>query len=334
MVNTQVRLAARPVGLPGDGDWTVTEERLPALETGQVLVRTLYVSIDPAMRGWMRGTPSYLPPLGLGDVMRAWTIGMVEDSRNTLFAEGEIVTGMLGVQRYAVTDGRGVTKIDPAEGPVSAHLGVLGVPGLSAYIGMLDIGRPREGETVVVSAAAGAVGNVAGQLARIHGCRVIGVVGGQEKCRHVVEDLGFDAAVDRRTEDVAEALRRHAPQGVDVYFDNVGGEVLDAAVRSLARGGRVVLCGAVSQYNSENGVGGLPGYISLLINRARMEGFLVFDHADRYPEARARLREWVKEGSLKVVEDVVPGRVVDFPRLLLRQFDGGNTGKLLLRVED
>jgi NADPH-dependent curcumin reductase len=331
-VNAQWRLAARPVGLPKPSDWEYVEEPAPTAGEGQFLVKLEYLSLDPAMRGWMNEARSYVPPVGIGEVMRAGGIGRVIDSGHPDFAAGELVSGMFGVQRYAVSDGRGVTKVDTSLAPAPVHLGVLGMTGLTAYFGLLDIGRPEPGQTVVVSGAAGAVGSVAGQIARIEGCRVVGIAGGPQKCEWLVEELGFDAAIDYKRGDVRSGLREHAPDGVDVFFDNVGGEILDEVLRRLARGARIVICGAVSQYNAEQPPRGPANYMQLLVARASMTGFLVFDYASRYPEGLAQLAEWLRGGELHSREDVVRGDVDQFPEVFLRLFRGENTGKLILQL--
>jgi NADPH-dependent curcumin reductase CurA len=329
--NHAFRLARRPVGLPSPDTWSYTEEPVPTPAEGQMLVRVLYVSVDPAMRGWMNDARSYLPPIGLGEVMRAVAVGRVVTSRHPGFRPGDHVSGAFGVQEYALSDGAGVRRVDLTLAPLPTHLNALGMVGMTAYWGLLDVGQPRAGETVVVSAAAGAVGQLVGQIARIHGCRVIGIAGGPEKCQHIVGQLGFDAAIDYRAEDVAAALRRHCPDRIHVYFDNVGGEILDAALTRLARGARVVICGAVSQYNRTDGMRGPANYMALLVDRARMQGFLVFDYADRYPEAMADIAGWLRAGSLRSHEDIVDG-LQSFPDALLRLFRGQNLGKLMIRV--
>ncbi|HXV93458.1 MAG TPA: NADP-dependent oxidoreductase [Pseudonocardia sp.] len=331
--NTRIRLAARPTGLPGPEVWERDVEPVPEPGEGRFLVRIRYVSLDPAMRGWMNEGRSYVPPVGIGEVMRAMAGGEVVASRHPGFAVGTLVTGLFGVQEYALSDGSGVTVADPAVGDLADYLGVLGMTGMTAYFGLFDVGALREGETVVVSAAAGAVGSVVGQLARIRGCRVVGIAGGPEKTRWLVDELGFDAAIDYRHQDVRRELRLHAPDGVDVYFDNVGGEILDAVLTRLRRGARVVICGAISQYNAEGPPTGPANYLSLLVNRARMEGFVVFDFADRYAEAAKEMGAWLREGRLHSRTDVVRGTIDDFPDTLLRLFRGENTGKLLLRID-
>ncbi len=327
----QVRLAERPTGLPGPGTWEITDSEVPAPGEGEVVVRVRLLSVDPAMRGMLRDRRSYAPPVAVGEVMRAEGVGDVVASRVAGLPVGTTVTGRFGVQEHAVAAGGDVRPVDVDAFAAEAWLGVLGMTGMTAYFGLLEVGALRTGETVVVSGAAGAVGSVAGQIAKLRGCRVIGIAGGGEKCRWLEEELGFDAAIDYREADVAAALAEHAPDGIDVYFDNVGGDVLDAALTRLARGARVVLCGAISQYN-EDRMRGPANYMSLLVTRSRMEGFLVFDYADRYPEAVAALGGWLADGSLTARETVVDGSIEDFGATLLRLFRGENTGKLLLRV--
>ena len=330
--NHQVRLAARPSGLPRETDWSHTEEAVPAPGPGQFTVAVSHISVDPAMRGWMNAGASYVPPVEIGAVMRAGGVGTVTASEHPGFAAGDAVYGVFGVQEHAVSDGRGVIKIDTSLAGPSVYLGALGMTGLTAYFGLLDTGRLKEGDTVVVSGAAGAVGSIAGQIARIKGARVIGIAGGPEKCRTLTEEFGFDAAIDYRAGNVRKALREHAPRGVDVYFDNVGGEILDAVLTCLARGARVVICGAISQYN-ETQVRGPANYMMLLVTRSSMEGMLVFDYADRYPEAMAELAGWLRDGKLASREHVVHGSVNDFPQALLMLFDGVNTGKMVLALD-
>ncbi len=331
--NHLFRLAARPVGLPKPGDWLYAEESVPAPGDGEVLIKTLYLSLDPAMRGWMNDARSYIAPVGIGDVMRALGAGVVVASNHPGFEPGEHVTGLLGVQEYAVVHGGTVFKVDPGLAPLPVYLGTLGMPGMTAYFGLLDIGRPAEGETVLVSGAAGAVGGIVGQIAKLKGARAVGIAGGAEKCRHLVEDLGFDAAIDYKGADVKAGIKQHCPQGIDVYFDNVGGEILDAALTRLARNARVVICGAVSQYNATDAVTGPSNYLSLLVNRASMTGFVVFDYADRYAEGAREMAGWLAAGKLRSREDVAEG-LENFPDALLRLFRGENTGKLVLKVAD
>jgi NADPH-dependent curcumin reductase len=330
--NQQIRLAARPVGMPKPSDWTFTTESIAEPGSGQVLVKILYVSVDPAMRGWMNEGKSYIPPVGLGEVMRAGTAGKVIASNHPDFAVGDEVIGNLGVQEYALSDGKGLTQVDTSLASLPAYLGTLGMPGLTAYFGLLDTGQPKEGETVLVSGAAGAVGSVVGQIAKIKGCRAVGIAGGEEKCRYVVEELGFDACVDYKKGRLYQDLKEVCPQGIDVYFDNVGGEILDTALTQINRKARIVICGAISQYNTTTQVKGPANYLSLLVNRARMEGIVVFDNVPRYADASRQLAQWLREGRLHHREDIVDGGLQAFPETLLKLFKGENFGKLILGI--
>ncbi|MEO8813858.1 MAG: NADP-dependent oxidoreductase [Mycobacterium sp.] len=333
LVNTVCRLAARPTGLPMPSDWDVVDEPAGNPAEGEFLVRVEYLSIDPAMRTWMNAGRSYVPPVEIGEVMRAGGIGRVIDSRHPDFAVGDEVFGTFGVQRYALSDGGGVTAVDTTLAPAPVHLGALGISGLTAYFGLLEVGRPQPGQTVVVSAAAGSVGSIAGQIARINGCRTIGIAGGEEKCRWLVEELGFDAAIDYKAGELRAQLKTHAPNGIDVFFDNVGGEALEAALARLARGARVVLCGAVSQYNAAGELRGPANYMQLLVARASMTGFVIFDYADRYAEGVAQLTNWLHSGELRSREQIIHGVVGDFPEVLLALFHGQNAGKLVLALD-
>jgi NADPH-dependent curcumin reductase len=326
-------LAARPVGMPKASDWKYTEEPVGEPAEGQVLIKILYVSLDPAMRGWINEGKSYIPPVGIGEVMRAGAAGRVVASKNNKFAVGDYVVGAFGVQEYAISDGAGATKVDTRIAPLPVYLGTLGMSGMTAYFGLLEVGKPKPGETIVVSAAAGAVGSVVGQIGKIKGCRVVGIAGGPEKCQYVVKELGFDAAVDYKQEDVYSALRTHCPTGVDIYFDNVGGDILDIVLSQLSRGARVPLCGAISQYNHPESIQGPKNYLSLLINRAVLQGFIVFDFADHYVEAATQMAGWLLGGKLKSREDIVDG-LQTFPDTFLKLFRGENFGKLLIKVAD
>ena len=335
-VNQQIRLAARPVGLPKDSDWKFTTEPVALPGDGGVLVRTLSLSLDPAMRGWMNEGKSYIPPVGIGEVMRAGGIGVVVASKNPAFAVGDRVSAGLGVQAYCLIPAgeikrSGIVKIDPRLGTDTQWLNVLGMPGMTGYFGLMDVGQPKAGETVVVSGAAGAVGQTVGQLAKIKGCRVVGIAGGPDKCRWVVDELGFDACIDYKSGNVRDGLKQHCPNGVDIYFDNVGGEILDHVLARINRKARIIICGAISQYNNTTPVQGPKNYLSLLVNRARMEGIVVFDYADRYPVAVAEMAGYLKDGRMKSKEDVVEG-LSNFPATLLKLFNGQNFGKLVLQV--
>lgn len=330
LTNLQCRLAARPVGLPKPADWHLVDEPAPEPADGQFLVAVEYLSVDPAMRSWMNAGRSYVPPVEIGEVMRAGGIGRVIESRHPGHPVGQHLYGTFGVQRYALSDGVDVTEVDTTMAPAPAHLSVLGIGGLTAYFGVLDVGRPQPGQTVVVSGAAGSVGSIAGQIARIVGCRAVGIAGGMDKCRWLVDELGFDGAIDYKGGDVRQGLRDHAPDGIDVFFDNVGGKILEEALRRLARGARVVLSGAVSQYNTSEAPWGPSNYMQLLVARASMTGFVVFDYADRYAEGLAQLAKWRQTGELRSREDVVHADVDHFPDVLLRLFEGANTGKLMM----
>jgi NADPH-dependent curcumin reductase CurA len=331
VVNHQFRLASRPDGMVGREHFDYVEEPVSELEEGQVLVEILYISLDPAMRGWMAEGRSYIPPVEIGETMRAGTVGRVVEAKGQRLAVGDHVSGWLGVQRYAVCDENAVFEVDTDKAELPKYLGALGMPGMTAYFGLLDVGAAKEGETVVVSGAAGAVGSVVGQVAKIKGCRVVGIAGGPEKCGWLVEELGFDAAIDYKSEDVGAALRKHCPEGIDVYFDNVGGDILDAALARLARGARVVICGAISQYNKMSAMSGPSNYMSLLVNRARMQGFVVMDYMSRYPEALQEMAGWIADGRLIAREEVAEG-LESFPEALQKLFKGENLGKLVLKV--
>jgi NADPH-dependent curcumin reductase len=347
-VNRQVRLASRPVGLPSDANWQLTEEPVAEPAPGGVLVQVLALSLDPAMRGWMNEGKSYIRPVEIGEVMRAGGIGRVVASRTPAFATGDLVAGTFGVQEYWSASSEqlpksGLYKIDARLGSTTQWLNVLGMPGMTAYFGLLDVGQPKTGETVVVSGAAGAVGQTVGQLAKLKGCRVVGIAGGAAKCEWVVNELGLDACIDykaaapagvERWDAVREGLKQHCPSGVDVYFDNVGVPILDAVLARINRKARIVICGAIAQYNATGGVQGPKNYLSLLVNRARMEGMVVFDYADRYPQAITELAGYLKDGRIKSKEDVVRGGVQAFPATLLKLFSGENFGKLVLQVAD
>jgi NADPH-dependent curcumin reductase len=332
-MSRQVRLAARPVGTVNDSDFDIVDVPVPEPNDGQIVVEVTHISLDPAMRGWMNAGRSYVPPIEIGEVIRALALGRVTASRNDRFAVGDVVRGIFGVTEHALSNGDGVDTITPAAGAsLAAYLGVLGMTGLTAYFGLLDVGRLADGETVLVSGAAGAVGTAVGQIAKIKGARVVGVAGGAEKCRMLVDDLRFDAAVDYKQGDLLGQLRRHTPDYVDVFFDNVGGDVLNQGLTRLGRGARVVLCGAISQYNNAEAMTGPSNYMALLVSRASMIGFLVFDYASRFAEATAEMSDWVKGGQLKSVEDTTPGDIGSFPTVFERLFSGQNTGKLVLEL--
>jgi len=333
MKNQQWKLKARPTGMVSRENFDFVEAAAPSINDGEALVEVQYVSLDPAMRGWLNEGKSYVPPVGIGEVMRAIGVGKVVEApkNDPALKVGDFVVGMTGIQLLSSAPAKAWTKIDPSLMALPRWLGILGMPGMTAYFGLLDIGGPiKAGETLVVSAASGAVGAVVGQIGKIHGMRVVGIAGGGDKCRYIVDELGFDAAIDYKHDDVRAKMREACPQGIDVYFDNVGGEILDLALASLRKKARVVICGAISQYNSPSFVGP-KNYMSLLVNRARMEGFVVFDYAPRYAEAAMAIAKWHKEGKLKAREDIVDG-IAQFPEALQKLFRGENFGKLVLKL--
>jgi NADPH-dependent curcumin reductase CurA len=333
-VNRQWRLAARPVGLIKESDFEWHEEPMPALSEGKILVRNIYLSLDPANRGWVREGKSYIPAVAIGEVMRGITIGIVEQSRHADFRPGDIVQGMLGWQEYAVTDGVGMTRLPSEPGlPLTAFLGLFGIIGPTAYFGLLDIGKPKASETLVVSAAAGSVGSLVGQIGKIKGCRVVGIAGTNEKCHWITEELGFDAAINYKTEPVSESLKAHCPDGVDVYFDNVGGEILDMILNQINVRARIVICGTISQANATELVPGPYNFRNILTQRARVEGFIVLDYVDRFQEAIEHLRRWLAQGKIQYRVDLVDG-LENATSAINKLFDGSNKGKLIIKVSE
>ncbi|MNS15865.1 putative NADP-dependent oxidoreductase YfmJ [compost metagenome] len=329
--NRQFLLAKRPVGAATRETFTYQEVPVGEPAAGQILVENQYLSLDPAMRGWMNEGKSYIPPVGLGEVMRALGVGKVIASNNPGFAVGDYVNGALGVQDFFLGEPRGFYKVDPKLAPLPRYLSALGMTGMTAYFALLDVGAPKAGDTVVLSGAAGAVGSIAGQIAKIKGCRVVGIAGGADKCKFLIDELGFDGAIDYKSEDVLAGLKRECPKGVDVYFDNVGGDILDAVLSRLNMKARVVICGAISQYNNKEAVKGPANYLSLLVNRARMEGFVVMDYASQFAAAGQEMAGWMAKGQLKSKEDIVEG-LETFPETLMKLFSGENFGKLVLKV--
>jgi NADPH-dependent curcumin reductase CurA len=317
-INRLFRLAARPAGLAKRSDWTYEEMPAATPQDGELLVAIRYISLDPAMRGWMNEGKSYIKPVAIGEVMRAGTVGEVVASKHSGFAVGEFVSGTQGVQSFAISDGRGLIKVDPKLAPLPKYLNTLGMPGMTGYFGLLDVGQPKAGETV-------------GQIAKIKGCKVVGIAGGKEKCDYAVQELGYDACIDYKRGPIFPGLAQHCAEGIDVYFDNVGGDILDAVLTRIRLKARIVICGAISQYNNTTPIAGPKNYLSLLVNRARMEGIVVFDWAPRYAEAAREMAGWMAEGKLKSKEDIVKG-IETFPETLLKLFSGENFGKLILEV--
>jgi len=329
--NKTVRLNERPNGLPEKKTWTFNEENFDLeLEENQFIIKNEFISLDPAMRGWLNDTRSYIKPVQIGDVMRAGTIGKIIKSNNTYFNEGDYVSGWGGVQDYTITNGENYQKINDDKVAKESYLGVLGMPGFTAYFGILREGQIKEGETVVVSAAAGAVGSVVGQIAKIKGCKVIGIAGGEKKCKYVIEDLKFDHCLDYKSENFFSELKDKCQDGVDVYFDNVGGDLLNHMLVFISKGARIVICGAISQYNSQKVIGP-SNYLSLLVNRASMKGMVVFDYAIDYGLAQKEMREWIVDGKLKSNEDIYEG-IENFHEIFLKLFNGEKKGKLILKL--
>ena len=335
--NRQIQLAAHPNGFPTDTNFQMVEGPVPSPAAGQMLCQTVYRSLDPYMRGRMNAGASYAKGVAVGEVMTAGTVSRVVESKLEGYAAGDLVLNGNGWQDYALSDGSGVRRLDPAEAPISTAVGVLGMPGHTAYVGLLDIGKPKAGETVVVSAASGAVGSVVGQIARIKGCRVVGVAGAKEKCDYVVDELGFDACVSHKSDELTAHLKTACPDGIDVYFENVGGKVFDAVLPLLNPFARVPICGRIASYNLTGPPPGpdqtakLMGLV--LVRRLMIRGFIVFDHAERIPDFLRDVSAWIRSGELKYREDVVEGlenAVSAFQGLL----QGRNFGKLLVRVSD
>ncbi len=332
-INRQFRLAARPKGMVKESDLSYGESPVPIAGPGEVLIRTRYVSLDPSMRGQMENRADYVAPLQIGDVMRAGAAGEVIESNNPRFPIGTLVSGSFGMQDWCVSDGNNIPlrTFPPDIDPVTA-LGVLGGTGMTAYFGLLEIGQPRVGDVVVLSGAAGATGSIAGQIAKLKGCFVIGIAGSAEKCRWLIDDLGFDAAINYKAQNVGEELDRLCPNGINIYFDNVGGEILDTCLARIAMNARVVICGGISRYNTTGPIPGPRNYFNLVYRRARMEGFIVIDYARRFGEASREMKEWIDAGLIKHQATVVDG-LRNLPKTLVQLFEGVNTGKLMVRVD-
>ncbi len=331
MIRKSITLAKRPVGLPTDDVWALREDAVPTLDDGEILVGVEHISLDPAMRGWINEGKSYIDPVNIGDIMRAGGVGHVLASHNPKFNIGDAVYGTFGVTTHWAGKPNDVMKIDESLAPLPRYLGGLGMPGMTAYFGILDVGVYKPGDVVVVSGASGAVGAIVGQIAKLNGSRVIGIAGGKEKCDYCVHELGFDACIDYKSDNIHAKLKEYCPEGMDIYFDNVGGDILEACLGRLKKHARIVICGAISQYNDMQSVKGPRNYMNLLINRARMEGMVVFDYADRYAESQANLAKWMNEGKIKFKEDIREG-IENFPATLRMLFTGENFGKLVLKL--
>jgi len=332
MENRKVVLNKRPQGLPESSTWNTITEQITAPDDGEILVKNEYISIDPAMRGWLEFGTTYIEQIQVGDVMNAGTVGVVVESNNHPdFAEGDIVTGWGNVQTYYKTKGKGCYKVDTTIAPMQKYLGILGNPGMTAYFGILDVGKIKSGDIVLISGAEGAVGSVAGQIAKAKGCTVIGIAGGQKKCDYVTNVLGFDACIDYKNDDVDTALRSAAPKGIDVYFDNVGGDILDIALSQIRRNARIVICGAISQVNNLKDIQGPQNYFSLIGNSANMQGFVVFDYVSRFAMAAQEIAKLIESGQIKSEETIVNG-IENFNDAFLKLFSGDKRGKLLLKI--
>lgn len=334
LINRQFLLAARPKGMVKESDFEYTETPVRALKNGEVLIKTTYLSLDPSMRGQMENRADYVAPLQIGDVMRAGGTGVVVSSKHADAPEGTPVQGTFGMQTYCVSDGKNAPyrAFSPDTDPRLA-LGALGGTGMTAYFGLLDLGEPKPGDVVVISGAAGATGSVAGQIAKIKGCTVYGMAGSAEKCAWLTDELGFDDAINYKTQDVAAELDRLCPNGMNIYFDNVGGEILDICLARIAMNARIVICGGISRYNAEGPIPGPRNYFNLVFRRARMEGFIVLDYAARFPEAVAEMQGWIDAGQLKQSETVIEG-FENLPKALIQLFEGANTGKMMVHIED
>ena len=332
MINKKMILINRPTGIPEKNTWSFEEELISDIKDGQILIKHQYISLDPAMRGWMNNSKSYIPPVEIGTVMRAGTVGeVIQVNNNTNFKVGDFVSGWGGVQEYSISDGKNYSIIKDKNNPIYRYLGALGMPGMTAYFGIINEGKIKSGDIVLVSAAAGAVGSLVGQIAKIKGCKVIGIAGGNEKCKYVKDQLGFDEVIDYKNDNIYSALKKYCPEGIDVYFDNVGGEILDAALAKLKMNARIVICGAISQYNNTSRTKGPSNYLSLLVNRATMSGMVVFDYKNDYPMAINQISEWFSEGKLKSNESIFQG-IDNFYEVFLKLFNGNKRGKLILKI--
>ena len=332
MINKKMILINRPTGIPEKNTWSFEEELISDIKDGQILIKHQYISLDPAMRGWMNNSKSYIPPVEIGTVMRAGTVGeVIKVKNNTNFKVGDFVSGWGGVQEYSISDGKNYNIIKDKNNPIHRYLGALGMPGMTAYFGIINEGKIKSGDIVLVSAAAGAVGSLVGQIAKIKGCKVIGIAGGNKKCKYVKEELGFDEVIDYKNDNIYSALKKYCPDGIDVYFDNVGGEILEAALAKLRMNSKVVICGAISQYNNKSKMKGPSNYLSLLVNRATMKGMVVFDYKNDYPMAIKQISEWFEQGKLKSNESIFEG-IDNFYEIFLKLFNGNKRGKLILKI--
>jgi NADPH-dependent curcumin reductase CurA len=333
MANKQIILKKRPIGLPKEDTWQLITKEIPELKDGEFLIQCEYISLDPAMRGWLNDARSYIEPVQINAVMRAGGVGKIIDSKNDTFKIDDFVYGQTGVQQFVISNGQGYHKVDPNLAPLPMYTGTLGMTGMTAYFGILEVGELKEGDAVLVSGAAGAVGSVVGQIAKIKNCKVVGIAGGKQKCDYLINELGFDAAIDYKNDDINAKIKEYFPKGIDVYFDNIGGDLLEAALGRLALHARIVICGAISQYNNTTAVKGPSNYLSLLVSRASMKGMVVFDYAKDYQKAAIQLGTWIAQGKLKSKEDIYDG-IENFHETFLKLFSGEKLGKLVLKVSE
>ena len=333
MINRKLLLKKRPLGLPDEDTWELIDEKIPNLTKGEILIEQEYISLDPAMRGWMNKARSYIKPIEIGDVMRAGSVGkVIKKYGENKFSEGDYVTGWGGVQTHCISNGENLFKVDPVKSNLSTYLGVLGMPGMTAYFGILEEAKIKTGDVILVSGAAGAVGSLVGQISKIKGCRVVGIAGGEKKCKFIKDDLGFDDSIDYKNTSVINEIKNKCPNGIDVYFDNVGGEILDAALIFLKKNARVILCGAISQYNNKESIKGPKNYLSLLVNRASIKGMIVTDYANKYDKAIDEISRWIEDGKILINEDIYEG-IDNFRSTFLKLFNGNKMGKLILKLK-
>lgn len=330
MKNQIIALKQRPDGLAKSEDFKSLEVAIPSLNKNQFLVEIECISLDPAMRGWMNPGTTYMPGVKLGEVMRGFSAGKIIQSKHENYKVGDFISGLFGTQKYAISDGKGTTHIGTINEPLSYHLGILGMPGMTAYFGLLEKGKPAAGETVFISGAAGIVGSTVGQIAKIKGCRVIGTAGSKAKCEYLINECGFDGAINYKTENVDQRIKDLCPENVHVFYDNVGGPLLDTVLKNLARGARVVICGAISQYNKKE-IYGPKNYMKIVTARGYITGIIVFDFIEQYPNAVKEMSQWIAEGKLKTKEHIVEG-LENFPAALQMLFTGENFGKLILKI--
>ncbi len=331
MKNTKVILVNRPKGEIEDSNFDIKTEEVPAIKDGEVLIQIHDISLDPAIRGWMNEGTTYIKGIEIGAVIRTFSAGKIIKSKNEKFKEGSYVSGLLGAQSYCISNGEGLSVLDVSSSKLSHHLGILGMPGMTAYFGLLKSGEPVSGDVVYISGAAGIVGSTVGQIAKIKGCTVVGSAGSDAKCKFLLEECGFDYAINYKTEDINQQLKKYAPNGVHIYFDNVGGPTLDIALLNLARGARVVICGAISQYNDMGNIYGPKNYMKIVTARGKMNGIIVFDYVEQWPAAVKEIAQWIGSNKISVKEHTING-LDNFSSALQMLYTGKNFGKLILNI--